>query len=47
MPVEVMGLMHGHVDTEEPTTLVVTDAFELPVEGTETSVMTDNPEVTR
>ncbi len=25
MPVEVMGLMHGHMDTEERTTLIVTD----------------------
>lgn len=32
---EVMGLMQGHVDGE---TFVVTDAFRLPVEGTETRV---------
>lgn len=32
---EVMGLMQGYVDG---TTLVVTDAFRLPVEGTETRV---------
>jgi COP9 signalosome complex subunit 5 len=46
MPVEVMGLMHGHPDLDDPGTLIVTDVFPLPVEGTETSVMTDNPEVT-
>lgn len=46
MPVEVMGLMLGHPDMEEARVLIVTDVFPLPVEGTETSVMTDNPEVT-
>jgi hypothetical protein len=83
MPIEVMGLMQGHVDTEEAGTLIVTDVraavawgavlrgicrvaaslpqcassaashshplplqvFPLPVEGTETSVMTENVEV--
>lgn len=45
MPVEVMGLMVGHVDTDDPHSLIVTDTFPLPVEGTETTVMTDNPEV--
>lgn len=45
MPVEVMGLMVGHVDTEDPHALIVTDTFPLPVEGTETTVMTDNPAV--
>lgn len=25
MPIEVMGLLHGHVDTEEARTLIVTD----------------------
>jgi hypothetical protein len=38
--------MHGHIDTEDPRSLVVTDVFPIPVEGTETSVMTDNPAVT-
>jgi COP9 signalosome complex subunit 5 len=45
MPVEVMGLMLGHVDTDDPHSIIVTDTFPLPVEGTETTVMTDNPEV--
>jgi hypothetical protein len=42
---QVMGLMVGHVDTEDPHALIVTDTFPLPVEGTETTVMTDNPAV--
>jgi hypothetical protein len=25
MPVEVMGLMHGHVDTDDPHAIIVTD----------------------
>ncbi|KAH8653662.1 COP9 signalosome complex subunit 5 [Xylariales sp. PMI_506] len=33
--IEVMGLMHGYVDGD---TFIVTDAFGLPVEGTETRV---------
>ncbi len=45
MPVEVMGFLHGHVDPDVPTTFVVTDAFPLPVEGTETSVVIDSPDV--
>ena len=38
MPVEVMGLMVGHIDTEDPHSLIVSDVFPLPVEGTETTV---------
>lgn len=45
MPIEVMGLMQGHIDTETPGCLIVTDVFPLPVEGTETTVMSDNQEV--
>jgi COP9 signalosome complex subunit 5 len=47
LPVEVMGLLVGHIDTSsgEAGSLVVTDAFPLPVEGTETSVMSDDPAV--
>lgn len=37
-PKEVMGLLHGHISTDEPGTIVVTDAFELPIEGFETKV---------
>ncbi|KAL6885242.1 signaling protein [Trichoderma longibrachiatum] len=36
---EVMGLMQGYIDAE---TFVVTDAFRLPVEGTETRVNAQN-----
>ena len=43
MPTEVMGLLFGHVDPDSPRTVVITDAAELPVEGTETSVLADNP----
>jgi len=45
MPVEVMGFLHGHADAACPTTFVVTDAFPLPVEGTETAVVADTPAV--
>ncbi len=45
MPIEVMGFLHGHIDPESPTTFIVTDAFPLPVEGTETNVVADSPEV--
>ena len=41
-----MGLLHGHPSPGEPGTLVVTDAFPLPVEGTETTVLADSTEVT-
>eukprot|EP00316_Scyphosphaera_apsteinii_P020916 CAMPEP_0119346632 /NCGR_PEP_ID=MMETSP1333-20130426/108104_1 /TAXON_ID=418940 /ORGANISM="Scyphosphaera apsteinii, Strain RCC1455" /LENGTH=356 /DNA_ID=CAMNT_0007359143 /DNA_START=134 /DNA_END=1204 /DNA_ORIENTATION=+ len=38
--IEVMGLMQGKIDPEDPRgpTLIVMDAFALPVEGTETRV---------
>lgn len=44
-PVEVMGLMVGHLCPDEPATLVVTDAFPLPVEGAETRVLADDQQV--
>lgn len=44
-PIEVMGLMLGRPHTEEPTTLVVTDAFPLPIEGFETRVIADDDNV--
>lgn len=40
-----MGLIQGHIDTNEAHTIIVTDVFPLPIEGTETTVMSDNPEV--
>lgn len=45
-PVEVMGLLLGRPHTEELTTLVVTDAFPLPIEGFETRVLADDDNVT-
>eukprot|EP00588_Corethron_pennatum_P020137 CAMPEP_0194322186 /NCGR_PEP_ID=MMETSP0171-20130528/18340_1 /TAXON_ID=218684 /ORGANISM="Corethron pennatum, Strain L29A3" /LENGTH=372 /DNA_ID=CAMNT_0039080369 /DNA_START=77 /DNA_END=1195 /DNA_ORIENTATION=- len=44
-PIEVMGLMVGSVDPDSPRTLVVTDAFALPIEGFETNVVADDDEV--
>ncbi len=42
LPIEIMGLMTGHVDTDQEHSLVITDVFPLPVEGTETTVLTDS-----
>eukprot|EP01135_Chromosphaera_perkinsii_P001145 Nk52_evm2s159 gene=Nk52_evmTU2s159 len=36
--IEVMGLMQGKISTEEEGTMIIMDAFALPVEGTETRV---------
>ena len=38
--IEVMGLMQGKIDPDDPRgpTMIVMDAFALPVEGTETRV---------
>ena len=44
-PIEVMGLMLGRPHTEELNTLVVTDAFPLPIEGFETRVIADDDKV--
>ncbi|OQR86968.1 COP9 signalosome complex subunit 5 [Achlya hypogyna] len=46
-PVEVMGLLLGRPSTDPANlnTLVVTDAFPLPVEGAETRVLADDAEV--
>jgi hypothetical protein len=45
MPIEIMGLMTGTIDTEEEGVLIINDVFPLPVEGTETRVMSDSDEV--
>jgi len=45
MPTEIMGLVEGHIHTDDPTSLVVTDVFPLPVEGTETNVVADSDDV--
>jgi len=44
-PVEIMGLMLGHVCVETKETLIVTDVFPLPIEGAETRVLADDQEV--
>lgn len=44
-PIEVMGLMLGRPDPHCPTTLIVTDAFPLPIEGFETRVIADDQAV--
>jgi COP9 signalosome complex subunit 5 len=44
-PIEVMGLLMGRPDPECPTSLIVTDAFPLPIEGFETRVIADDQDV--
>lgn len=44
-PIEVMGLLMGRPDTQSPNTLVITDAFPLPIEGFETRVIADDEHV--
>ncbi|KAG7342453.1 JAB1/Mov34/MPN/PAD-1 ubiquitin protease [Nitzschia inconspicua] len=44
-PIEVMGLLLGRPDPHSPTTLIVTDAFPLPIEGFETRVIADDQAV--
>ena len=44
-PVEVMGILIGRPDTEDPHSLIISDAYALPVEGFETSVVADNEDV--
>lgn len=41
-PVEVMGLLLGRPGTDEAQTLIITDAFPLPIEGFETRVIADD-----
>lgn len=41
-PIEVMGMLLGRPDPDTPDTLVVTDAFPLPIEGFETRVIADD-----
>jgi hypothetical protein len=45
-PTEVMGYLIGRQCTEDPTTMIITDAQPLPIEGFETSVVADTEEVT-
>jgi COP9 signalosome complex subunit 5 len=44
-PIEVMGMLLGRPDPTTPDTLVVADAFPLPIEGFETRVVADDQEV--
>ena len=44
-PVEVMGIVIGRPDTEDPHSLIISDAYALPIEGFETSVVADNIDV--
>jgi COP9 signalosome complex subunit 5 len=44
-PIEVMGMLLGRPDPLTPDTLVVTDAFPLPIEGFETRVIADDENV--
>lgn len=45
-PLEVMGLLLGRPDVEDPQALVVSDALPLPAEGFETRVVVEDPAVT-
>lgn len=44
-PIEVMGMLLGRPDPDTPRTLVITDAFPLPIEGFETRVIADDENV--
>jgi COP9 signalosome complex subunit 5 len=44
-PIEVMGLLLGRPDTEDRSSLVITDAQALPIEGFETKVVADDENV--
>mmetsp|Transcript_25814 Transcript_25814/g.46778 ORF Transcript_25814/g.46778 Transcript_25814/m.46778 type:complete len:340 (-) Transcript_25814:385-1404(-) len=44
-PIEVMGLLLGRPDPTSPHTLIVTDAYPLPIEGFETRVIADDEDV--
>ncbi|KAL7570153.1 hypothetical protein ACA910_019991 [Epithemia clementina (nom. ined.)] len=44
-PIEVMGFLLGRPDPMTPRTLVITDAFPLPIEGFETRVVADDQDV--
>ena len=44
-PIEVMGLLLGRLDVDDPNAFIVSDIFPVPAEGFETTVVTDNEEV--
>lgn len=45
-PIEVMGILLGKPDMNQSNSLIVTDAFPLPIEGFETRVIADDINVT-
>lgn len=44
-PIEVMGMLLGRPDPDTPKTLIIVDAFPLPIEGFETRVVADDANV--
>jgi COP9 signalosome complex subunit 5 len=44
-PIEVMGLLLGRPDTEDPHAFIISDAQALPIEGFETRVVADDDNV--
>jgi COP9 signalosome complex subunit 5 len=44
-PIEVMGLLLGRPDTEDPYAFIISDAQALPIEGFETRVVADDDNV--
>ena len=44
-PIEVMGLLLGRPDTQDPQSIVISDALPLPIEGFETRVVADDENV--
>ena len=44
-PVEVMGLLLGHPNPDDPHTIIISDAQPLPIEGMETRVVADDDKV--
>ena len=44
-PIEVMGLLLGRPDTEDPHSIIISDAQALPIEGFETRVIADDENV--
>lgn len=44
-PIEVMGMLLGRPDTQDPQCIIITDAQPLPIEGFETRVVADDESV--
>jgi COP9 signalosome complex subunit 5 len=45
LPTEIMGLLVGRPDADNPTSIVIMDCIELPIEGSETKVVADDEKV--